>query len=112
MSSQFIDIGAFEDVPPQGARVVETAGGRVAIFRTAEDMVFAIADRCPHLGGPLSQGIVHGDRVTCPLHNLIIDLSSGSAIEPDEGCVARYDIRVEEGRVLLEVSALARAGAA
>ena len=69
------------------------------MFRTAEDRVFALADRCPHKGGPLSQGIVHGDRVACPLHNWNIRLETGTAVEPDEGCTARYPVRVENGRV-------------
>ena len=84
---------ALTDIPRLGARVIERAiesGGNIAVFRTAEDRVFALADRCPHKGGPLSQGIVHGDRVACPLHNWNIELETGTAVEPDQGCTARY----------------------
>ncbi len=80
----FIDIGALEDIPRQGARVIRTAQGCVAVFRTMDDRVFALDDRCPHKGGPLSEGIVHGDRVTCPLHNWVFDMNSGTAQGADE----------------------------
>ena len=89
-------------IPRLGARVVERPGdarGNVAVFRTADDRVFALADRCPHKGGPLSQGIVHGDRVACPLHNWNITLATGMASAPDEGCAASFPVRVDDGRV-------------
>jgi nitrite reductase (NADH) small subunit len=98
----FTPVCALADIPRLGARVIERAidqGGNVAVFRTAEDRVFALADRCPHKGGPLSQGIVHGDRVACPLHNWNIRLETGFAVEPDTGCTARYPARVQNGRV-------------
>lgn len=82
------------DIPVLGARVVRTAGGDIAVFRTADDAVFALHDRCPHKGGPLSQGIVHGTTVTCPLHGWKIALDTGLALAPDVGCAARVDCRV------------------
>ena len=100
----FVDIGALDDIPPQGARVVKTAQGCVAVFRTADDRVFALEDRCPHKGGPLSEGIVHGDRVTCPLHNWVFDMNSGLAQGADEGAVRTYPIRVQQGRVLIDAT--------
>jgi len=99
--SDFVDIGAALDVPRLGARKVRTAGGVIAVFRTADDRFFALDDRCPHKGGPLSEGIVHGERVTCPLHNMVIELGSGEVVGPDEGCVARHLLKVESGRLLL-----------
>lgn len=107
--SRFIDIGALEDIPRQGARVVKTAQGCVAVFRTADDRVFAVSDRCPHRGGPLSEGIVHGERVICPLHNWVFDLNSGEAQGADEGRVQTFATRVEDGRILLDAERLARA---
>ncbi|WP_313350633.1 nitrite reductase small subunit NirD [Paracoccus sp. (in: a-proteobacteria)] len=97
----FVDIGALTDIPPQGARVVRTAQGCVAVFRTADDRVFALDDRCPHKGGPLSEGIVHGDRVTCPLHNWVFDMNTGSAQGADQGLVRTWPVRVEQGRILI-----------
>jgi nitrite reductase (NADH) small subunit len=95
------DVGAIGDIPRLGSRVVATPRGDVAVFRTGDDRVFALDDRCPHKGGPLSQGIVHGGSVTCPLHNWVIDLASGEAAAPDIGCVRTIQVRVQEGRILL-----------
>jgi len=93
------EICALEDIPRLGARTVRRDNGDIAIFRTHQDEVFALFDRCPHKQGPLSQGIVHGNRVTCPLHNLVLDLADGKAIPPDEGCATVYPIKVEAGCV-------------
>ena len=106
-NSGWTGICAVADVPVLGARVVRrAAGGDIAIFRGSEDHVFALLDRCPHKGGPLSQGIVFGERVACPLHNWTIELTSGCALAPDEGCTRKFAIRIDEGRVFLESSAL------
>lgn len=101
IEATFIDIGALEDIPRRGARSVRTQSGDVAVFRTGDDRVFALRDQCPHKAGPLSQGIVHGSEVTCPLHAWVISLESGAALGADHGCVPRYDVKVEQGRVLL-----------
>lgn len=101
----WIDVGAVADVPRQGARVVATNRGDVAVFRTLDDAVFALDDRCPHKGGPLSQGTVHGHAVTCPLHNWVIELESGAARAPDKGCARRIPVRVRDGRILLSPGA-------
>jgi nitrite reductase (NADH) small subunit len=98
---EWIDIGTLIDIPKLGARVVKTAEGDIAVFRAEDDAVFAVRDRCPHKQGPLSQGIVHGHRVTCPLHNWVIDLGSGAAQAPDEGCTGTYGVRVDDGRIQL-----------
>ena len=91
-----------EDIPVLGSRRVQRPmGPQVAVFRTADDRGFALLDRCPHKGGPLSQGIVFGDSVACPLHNWTIALDSGQADAPDEGGTAKFSVRVEEGCVLL-----------
>lgn len=95
---------AVADIPAQGARVVAVAGRpEIAVFRTLDDRVFALVDRCPHKGGPLSAGVVHGHAVTCPLHNWAIGLADGRAREPDEGCARTVPARVEGGMVWLAV---------
>jgi nitrite reductase (NADH) small subunit len=97
-----------EDIPVLGARrVARPRGIPVAIFRTAGDEVFAVLDRCPHKGGPLSQGIVFGTSVACPLHNWTIGLDDGCAKAPDEGCVPRFACKVEGGAVLMDAVELA-----
>ena len=104
---RWIDVGALDDIPKRGARMIRAARGCVAVFRTADDQVFALDDRCPHRGGPLSQGIVHGTRVTCPLHDAVIRLDTGEIDGPDEGRATPIGIRVEGGRLLLDGEALA-----
>jgi len=99
------EIARLDEIPRLGARVLRTDTQDIAIFRTATDQVFALRDRCPHKGGPLSQGIVHGGTVTCPLHNWKIDLASGEAQGPDEGCAHRYAAKVENGVVCLAFNA-------
>ena len=101
--TRWIEIGALDQIPRLGARVVRTASGNIAVFRTEGDEVFALDDRCPHKGGPLSQGIVHNKRVTCPLHNFVIELANGEAVAPDQGCAHSYPAKVENGTVWLSV---------
>ena len=101
MLGGWIAICRFEDVPRLGARRVATPWGAVALFRTRDDRLYAIEDRCPHKGGPLSQGIVHDNAVACPLHGWVIDLECASARAPDTGCVRRFDVRLADGRVEL-----------
>jgi len=90
-----------EEIPVLGSRVISTKAGQIAIFRNSENAIFAVLDKCPHKGGPLSQGIVHGLTVTCPLHSWNIDLPSGCAIAPDVGCAKSFAIKVESGEVWL-----------
>jgi nitrite reductase (NADH) small subunit len=105
MKDSWIQVGRVEDIPRQGARVVTTSTGDIAVFRTADDEVFALRDKCPHKGGPLSQGIVHGKRVACPMHDWKINLETGLAAAPDEGCAARYPVQVIDGMVSLSLVA-------
>ena len=101
--SDWIEVGEIEAIPRLSARVIETDQGDIAVFRTSKDEIFALADHCPHKGGPLSQGIVHGARVTCPLHNLVMDLTNGEAVAPDEGCAIRFPVKVDQGKIFLSL---------
>lgn len=112
MSGFWVDVGALADIPVQGARVVKTAEGCIAVFRPTEDSAYALEDRCPHKAGPLSQGIVHGLSVTCPLHNWVISLETGAALGADEGKVPTVELRIAGGRLLLNLAARARRFAA
>lgn len=100
----WIEIGKLSDIPKLGARVVESPHGDIAVFRTAADEVFALRDKCPHKGGPLSQGIVHGKRVACPLHDWKIHLDSGLAVAPDEGCAASFPVKLEGETIYLSLT--------
>jgi nitrite reductase (NADH) small subunit len=104
--TRWFEIGALESIPRLGARVVKSPQGDIAVFRTRTDEVFALDDACPHRGGPLSQGIVHGRQVTCPLHAWCIGLADGRAVAPDEGQVRRYPVEVRDGKIYLSLEAL------
>jgi nitrite reductase [NAD(P)H] small subunit len=103
LTENWIAIGSLSDIPRRGARCVERGGMTIAVFRTADDHVFALEDRCPHRRGPLSQGIVHDGCVTCPLHNWVISLESGEAQGADEGSVATFPIRLDGDTILLSI---------
>ena len=106
--NSWISLCAVDDIPRLGARRVARASGLdVAVFRSADDQVFALLDRCPHKGGPLSQGIVFGTSVACPLHNWTIGLCTGQAAAPDEGCTPQFAVRVVDGQVSLKAAELA-----
>jgi nitrite reductase (NADH) small subunit len=100
--TEWIDVGAFDAIAPLTAKVIETARGPVAIFRTQDDLLFAVADRCPHRDGPLSEGTVQGHFVTCPFHHWVINLKTGRAEAPDRGSTACFAVKVEKGQVYLQ----------
>lgn len=105
--SQWKPVCHVDDIPKLGARRVQRSQGcEVAVFRAADDHVFALLDRCPHKGGPLSQGIVFGHSVACPLHNWTINLADGQAAAPDEGCTQRFQVKVIDGLVHLDAEEL------
>lgn len=101
--TDWVEVGRLDNIPVLGSRIVRTPQGDIAVFRNKADEVFALRDSCPHRGGPLSQGIVHGRTVTCPLHNWCIGLADGNALAPDEGETETYEVRVESGSVHLRL---------
>lgn len=101
--TDWVEIARLEEIPRLGSRVVKTETVDIAVFRTSDDRVFALRDACPHKNGPLSQGMVHGTTVTCPLHNWKIDLVSGEALGPDQGCTNVIPAKLDNGAVLLSL---------
>jgi len=99
--TDWITIGTIEDIPKLGSRVVASHDGDIAVFRTSDDHIFALRDHCPHMGGPLSQGMVYGHTVACPLHNWSINLETGEAVAPDKGCSHSFPVKVENGVVAI-----------
>lgn len=101
MSIVWKNVGPLAKVPRRGARRLcfEFAGAPIALFRTSEDRVFALVDQCPHRKGPLSEGMISGDSVTCPLHNWAIDLRDGNAVFPDEGRTPTLPVRIVDGSI-------------
>ena len=101
--SNWKQVALLEDIPPLGTRVVKSAQGDIALFRTAEGEVFALLDKCPHKGGHLSQGIVFGKKVACPMHGWHIQLEDGNAVAPDEGCARKFPVKLEGNAVYLSL---------
>lgn len=101
--TDWLKICVLNEIPQLGSRVVESEHGRIAVFRTGEDEVFALEDRCPHRGGPLSQGIVCGKHVTCPMHGWNIALREGRALAPDVGETPAFPAKVEDGVVFIQI---------
>jgi nitrite reductase (NADH) small subunit len=99
--SDWTEVGSVDDVPLRGARVIATTQGNIAVFKAADGRIFALWDKCPHMGGPLSQGIVHGTSVTCPLHNWVVGLETGEVKGPDQGCARKVPTQSENGRIFL-----------
>jgi nitrite reductase (NADH) small subunit len=107
MIGDWLDIGALAEIPARGARTVAVPGGEeIAIFRTGSGQVYALVNRCPHKQGRLSQGIVHGEAVACPLHNWRISLATGDALGEDKGCVPTIPVRIDAGRILISRMAM------
>ena len=105
-NAEWIELCKLDDIPVRGSRVVRTEQGCIALFRTAEAEVYALDDKCPHKAGPLSQGIVHGRFVTCPLHNWVISLATGKAQGADEGQVRTLPVQVANGIVSIGAEAV------
>ena len=107
MIGDWLDIGPVEQISPGNARTLPVQGGEeIAVFHTLNNEFYALVNKCPHKQGPLSQGIVHGSVVTCPLHNWNISLQTGEALGEDEGCVPTIPMKVEAGRMFLLRSAV------
>ncbi len=102
MTGEWLDIGPVGQISPGNARTLPVRGGEeIAVFHTLEGKFYALVNKCPHKQGPLSQGIVHGHVVTCPLHNWNISLKTGGALGEDKGCVPTIPLRVDAGRIYL-----------
>ena len=116
MIGNWLDIGPVDQIAPGTARTLPVRGGpdnearEIAIFRTLNGEFHALVNQCPHKQGPLSQGIVHGGVVTCPLHNWHISLKTGEALgdgEDERGaCVPVIPLRVDAGRIYLQRDAV------
>jgi nitrite reductase (NADH) small subunit len=102
MTGDWLDIGPVSQIAAGNARTLPVQGGQeIAVFHTLDGQLYALVNMCPHKAGPLSQGIVHGTVVTCPLHNWNISLRTGEALGDDQGCVPTIPLRVDAGRIYL-----------
>ena len=103
LAPSWADVGAESEIPLRGARRVYVGETPIGVFRSGDGAIFALVDRCPHKGGPLTSGIVHGRAVACPLHNLSISLETGRAGAEEEGCTRTLPVEVRAGRVMLDM---------
>ena len=109
MTTQWTPITSLDNIPVQEGRAVKVGDIEIAIFHL-KDRVRTIENRCPHMGGPLCDGIVAGSSVVCPLHGRRFDLETGMpvrATEPD--CVAIFPTRVENGIIYVDLQSAHRA---
>lgn len=99
---QWIRITSCENIPQREGRAVTVAGREIAIFNLG-DRFLATDNRCPHKGGPLSDGIVTGASVVCPLHAWKVNLDTGTVERPvaAAGCIATYPTCVQDGVVVI-----------
>ncbi len=106
----WMEVGTVDEIPRLGARVIESVQGDIAVFRTADDEIYALYDSCPHQGGALSQGIVHGKAVSCPLHNWNIDLTTGDVLGPDNGCARSVAVSVKDSTIRIQLPEIKATG--
>lgn len=106
VATTWVEIGKLQDIPRQGSRCIKLGEMTIAVFRTVEDKVFALEDKCPHKNGPLSQGIVHDGCVTCPLHNWIISLETGEAQGADEGATKSFPVKLDGETILFDLGSV------
>jgi nitrite reductase (NADH) small subunit len=99
----WVKIAHLDEIPRLGSRVLNTENTSIAVFRTGDNQIFAMRDRCPHKGGVLSQGIVHGCKVTCPLHSWVIEMETGNAVAPDVGKVKTFAVKVEKDEIYIQL---------
>lgn len=104
IAADWLVIGKVDEIPQRGARRLKVAGLEIGVFRTQDDRIFAIDNKCPHKKGPLTEGIVHETGVTCPLHSWVIDLETGEARGADSGCVKTHEVNVKDGVIYLKVT--------
>jgi len=104
MKTKWVHITHCDNIPLREGRSVKVGSREIAIFNLG-DRFLAVDNRCPHKGGPLSEGIVSGTTVVCPLHAWKVDLECGAVKKPADVqvCVKTFRTRVEAGTVLLEV---------
>lgn len=103
-----VRVCSVEDVPMHEGRVVRVAGRPLAVFRSPSGF-FVLDNTCPHLGGPLADGLVTETTVACPLHERRFELASGLAVGHDCGNVTAHPVEVRDDDVFISVQALARA---
>jgi len=89
-------VGNISDIDVKSSRKLSVENIDIAIFHLSDGSVLAVENKCPHKGGLLSEGMVCGDKVHCPLHDWRIDLRSGKVQEPDDGCITTFPTEIDQ----------------
>ena len=98
----WVYVASTGDILPGSARIFRKQDGKeISIFHLTDGRVLALRNRCPHKGGPLSEGIVSNHYVFCPLHDWKINLEDGQVQAPDTGCVKTFPVKVEGGKIFV-----------
>ena len=101
--AEFVKVAKTGEIAPGEARAVEAGGKKIALFNV-NGTFYAIDDTCTHRGGPLSEGMLMGEEVTCPWHGAIFDVTSGTALgAPAPRDVAHYPVRIEGDDIEVEL---------
>lgn len=103
LETQLVKVAHVDEIPYQVGKEVSVDNIEIAIFRLSSGKFKAVENRCPHKQGPLSEGIVSGEFVFCPLHDWKIDLTSGDVQKPDDGCVQTYSVEVMNNEVFIRI---------
>lgn len=96
-----IEISSVEQLPEKLGKCVKVRDMELALFRSSSGQIYALENRCPHKGGDLSQGIVSGEFVFCPLHDWKICMKDGKVQEPDHGCVKTYKVEMNDDKLFI-----------
>ncbi|MCP4971204.1 MAG: nitrite reductase small subunit NirD [Arcobacter sp.] len=94
--ANWVKITNIDEIPFMGSRKILIKDKEIAVFKTKDNSIFAVNNECPHKQGNLSEGLVHENQVTCPLHNWDIDLKTGEAQGNDCGCTKTYESKIEK----------------
>lgn len=101
-----IEVASIADLSVGIGKKIIIAGEEIALFKQKDGTVNAIKNSCPHKGGPLSEGIVSGEHIFCPLHDWKINLNDGKVQEPDTGCVETYKVEIVNEKIYIYVDVI------
>ncbi len=97
-------VARLDEIAPGTARVVELGGQSIALCRLEDGALHAIENRCTHDDGPLGEGELDGDRIECPRHGALFDVTTGRAVTlPAIGKVRCFTVQVADGSVQIEL---------
>jgi nitrite reductase/ring-hydroxylating ferredoxin subunit len=101
--SEYIKVAKTSEISPGTAKYVEVQSNQIALFNL-DGNFYAIGNTCTHRGGPLAEGFIAGDEVTCPWHGSIFKITTGEVVDPPASKnVPKYNLRVQGDDIEIEV---------